>query len=116
MEVRCIQSVKDTKFKAIHNLILLIIIIKEVVFNLSKIQNLKRFTTIQVPERQRYSCIQSVKDTKFKAIHNIEEMNEENQEVVFNLSKIQNLKRFTTSSWMKWVQLLLYSICQRYKI
>ena len=42
------------------------------------------------------SCIQSVKDTKFKAIHNIIGVMSDKRSVVFNLSKIQNLKRFTT--------------------
>ena len=41
-----------------------------VVFNLSKIQNLKRFTTIHNSITLSFCCIQSVKDTKFKAIHN----------------------------------------------
>ena len=34
-----------------------------VVFNLSKIHNLKRFTTEEVTITHRFRCIQSVKDT-----------------------------------------------------
>ena len=46
LDTGCIQSVKDTKFKAIHNSILAMSVKQGVVFNLSKIQNLKRFTTV----------------------------------------------------------------------
>ena len=66
----CIQSVKDTKFKAIHNSQRIQILHFLVVFNLSKIQNLKRFTTPAAQMARYNGCIQSVKDTKFKAIHN----------------------------------------------
>ena len=86
----CIQSVKDTKFKAIHNIEIILTFKLKVVFNLSKIQNLKRFTTIIIFVMKIYSCIQSVKDTKFKAIHN----------------------RFLFNCFV----FMLYSICQRYKI
>ena len=71
MITSCIQSVKDTKFKAIHNLCHSFSRLAQVVFNLSKIQNLKRFTTAEVLPKSDSSCIQSVKDTKFKAIHNV---------------------------------------------
>ena len=66
----CIQSVKDTKFKAIHNIVMRYTFLFKVVFNLSKIRNLKRFTTGQDGTTKFGCCIQSVKDTKFKAIHN----------------------------------------------
>ena len=62
------------------------------------------------------SCIQSVKDTKFKAIHNNRIYHNSTLLVVFNLSKIQNLKRFTTKTWRVKKAYKLYSICQRYKI
>ena len=86
----CIQSVKDTKFKAIHNNVYFRKEVFIVVFNLSKIQNLKRFTTGGITYNALARCIQSVKDTKFKAIHN------------------QNPSDLPVNT--------LYSICQRYKI
>ena len=70
MIMSCIQSVKDTKFKAIHNGCGRYLLSANVVFNLSKIQNLKRFTTCGLRPSMLHGCIQSVKDTKFKAIHN----------------------------------------------
>ena len=85
----CIQSVKDTKFKAIHN---------------------KQKTN----EWQLRSCIQSVKDTKFKAIHNptsstavpplccIQSVKDTKFKAIHNTVTADNRKE------------MLYSICQRY--
>ena len=86
----CIRYVKDTILKAIYNTSLAIYLNKEAVFDMSKIQFWKQFTT---PTNKRITfigCIRYVKDTILKAIYNIQESH-------------PTCER-------------LYSICQRYNI
>ena len=114
--------VKDTKLKAIHNTDLTMIYFTIVGFTMSKIQNWKQFTTLclfhhsiilSVLPCQRYkiesnsqlsahaaaqwlSRFYHVKDTKLKAIHNLENRHSHRSIVGFTMSKIQNWKQFTT--------------------
>ena len=99
MIMSCIQSVKDTKFKAIHNYLSECSKNYTVVFNLSKIQNLKRFTTNKRLTSGNYAVVFNL-----SKIQNLKRFTTQQVAlrylpcVVFNLSKIQNLKRFTTQS------------------
>ena len=60
------------------------------------------------------SCIRYVKDTILKAIYNANNARYFLQNAVFDMSKIQFWKQFTTASVKGTYANLLYSICQRY--
>ena len=59
-------------------------------------------------------CIRYVKDTILKAIYNSETAINCLQIAVFDMSKIQFWKQFTTGNGVKTKDGKLYSICQRY--
>ena len=110
------------------------------VFDMSKIQFWKQFTTtiivrllrgllysicqrynfesnLQLPDLMLFaplSCIRYVKDTILKAIYNQEKYNMYLSKAVFDMSKIQFWKQFTTSFDCAVSITPLYSICQRY--
>ncbi len=94
--MNCVQYVKDTKMQAIHNKPCVTISSKETVFNTSKIQKCKQFTTISVIPFVKNDCVQYVKDTKMQAIHNVKTIIVFELQTVFNTSKIQKCKQFTT--------------------
>ena len=161
----CIRYVKDTILKAIYNLLRLLPLCLSTVFDMSKIQFWKQFTTysfcalslaILYSICQRYNfesnlqrdnelgkstvyCIRYVKDTILKAIYNYpliyrlllplysicQRYNFESnlqhspgffgiQNTVFDMSKIQFWKQFTTQIMRDIFYKILYSICQRY--
>ena len=115
-------------------------IIKSTVFDMSKIQFWKQFTTVRrcsCPSRTLYSicqrynfesnlqpaasaasaaphCIRYVKDTILKAIYNIKHVTKQRMKTVFDMSKIQFWKQFTTEVSFPKKVAALYSICQRY--
>ena len=110
------------------------------VFDMSKIQFWKQFTTVERTGEmanmlysicQRYNfesnlqqywriiksnfcCIRYVKDTILKAIYNRKTDIIVSSEAVFDMSKIQFWKQFTTGYQYEPNYLPLYSICQRY--
>ena len=110
------------------------------VFDMSKIQFWKQFTTGSFSKSkfvglysicQRYnfesnlqlldlrycnyqSCIRYVKDTILKAIYNFFDTDYLASNAVFDMSKIQFWKQFTTTTAAFYPQAALYSICQRY--
>ena len=112
--VNCIRYVKDTILKAIYNGKTVVYETFTTVFDMSKIQFWKQFTTTNDLKRCLRNCIRYVKDTILKAIYN------ERTPVVFcfitvfDMSKIQFWKQFTTPLIFERGFLKLYSICQRY--
>ena len=136
----CIRYVKDTILKAIYNRHAYACSNDFAVFDMSKIQFWKQFTTTKVRENkvfklysicQRYnfesnlqllcvldsrcsSCIRYVKDTILKAIYNMHSKAIKSLWAVFDMSKIQFWKQFTTHCGEIIISPLLYSICQRY--
>ena len=59
-------------------------------------------------------CIRYVKDTILKAIYNEDSTRLQNATTVFDMSKIQFWKQFTTAHLFAFGNTQLYSICQRY--
>ena len=136
----CIRYVKDTILKAIYNRRFCCLVARLAVFDMSKIQFWKQFTTRDLLQEnrvklysicQRYnfesnlqhnidtpqnncSCIRYVKDTILKAIYNAREYGILSSFAVFDMSKIQFWKQFTTGAFLANPFPLLYSICQRY--
>ena len=92
----CFCKCKDTKLKAIHNVLCLCVCVDCVVFANAKILNWKQFTTNAESIDMMDCCFCKCKDTKLKAIHNknIEVINA--SPVVFANAKILNWKQFTT--------------------
>ena len=114
--------------------------IQKAVFDMSKIQFWKQFTTTIIVRLlrgllysicQRYNfesnlqlsikqmekdlcCIRYVKDTILKAIYNLQSQVQLDNTAVFDMSKIQFWKQFTTRGRCYKITHLLYSICQRY--
>ena len=88
--------------------------VKRTVFDMSKIQFWKQFTTIVIVIHRRSNCIRYVKDTILKAIYNSYPKHMERLLTVFDMSKIQFWKQFTTEALTNHEKELLYSICQRY--
>ena len=84
------------------------------VFDMSKIQFWKQFTTFAVSKKVKQCCIRYVKDTILKAIYNACMANAELFTAVFDMSKIQFWKQFTTGTNSSNSIPRLYSICQRY--
>ena len=137
--IYCIRYVKDTILKAIYNVkyiitssILLYSICQRynfesnlqqslyfigllfTVFDMSKIQFWKQFTTREIQHYAEHNCIRYVKDTILKAIYNISSFDKESNRTVFDMSKIQFWKQFTTLDALQYYCHELYSICQRY--
>ena len=136
----CIRYVKDTILKAIYNVLAHGNLSRPTVFDMSKIQFWKQFTTVDscfISAKSLYSicqrynfesnlqqhiyslsairnCIRYVKDTILKAIYNLQPLIKRNKVTVFDMSKIQFWKQFTTGwPWLTFLP-VLYSICQRY--
>ena len=161
----CIRYVKDTILKAIYNQEKYNMYLSKAVFDMSKIQFWKQFTTsfdcavsitplysicqrynfesnlqrLTFKSMQNRGCIRYVKDTILKAIYNhsviigiskklysiCQRYNFESnlqqsmwfctlKFAVFDMSKIQFWKQFTTCVLWNILVFLLYSICQRY--
>ena len=110
----CIRYVKDTILKAIYNYIpfdryckVLYSICQRYNFESNLQHILKELKTIR-------SCIRYVKDTILKAIYNIKPFWTGETLAVFDMSKIQFWKQFTTFYNGSFIGAMLYSICQRY--
>ena len=111
----CFQYDEDTSSKAIHNGSSISDILRPVVFNMTKIQVRKQFTTGFSMFPPKYSCFQYDEDTSSKAIHNRCVDIVEPWFVVFNMTKIQVRKQFTTAFDAQPFERLLFSIWRRYK-
>ena len=162
----CFQYDEDTSSKAIHNftsfnrLLLSLfsiwrrykfesnsqlnqvtMLLMLVVFNMTKIQVRKQFTTSQkiddgrtqlfsIWRRYKFEsnsqlesevgvrncrCFQYDEDTSSKAIHNVAGFLLTTSIVVFNMTKIQVRKQFTTATGTPSLNLVLFSIWRRYK-
>ena len=59
-------------------------------------------------------CFQWFKDTKMKANHNRQAVNESKIEAVSNGSKILKWKQITTKKWQLYTRLKLFPMVQRY--
>ena len=81
---------------------------------MSKIQFWKQFTTWTYQTHNQKHCIRYVKDTILKAIYNLRLRLLPLHLTVFDMSKIQFWKQFTTSNTWRSKGWKLYSICQRY--
>ena len=68
---RCFQYDEDTSSKAIHNLTRQLSLWIDVVFNMTKIQVRKQFTTPCLYFKTQLRCFQYDEDTSSKAIHNV---------------------------------------------
>ena len=136
----CIRYVKDTILKAIYNTCSLGPPASSAVFDMSKIQFWKQFTTgkneydsggrlysicqrynfesnlqlIVIHRHGKTCCIRYVKDTILKAIYNDWANRCIYRYAVFDMSKIQFWKQFTTGRQTTCINARLYSICQRY--
>ena len=93
----CIRYVKDTILKAIYNILTTNTLYMRTVFDMSKIQFWKQFTTTPQIYRLLCNCIRYVKDTILKAIYNLPLEKEIYTFTVFDMSKIQFWKQFTTA-------------------
>ena len=137
----CFQYDEDTSSKAIHNNIAENPVRRSVVFNMTKIQVRKQFTTVRLFTFARYAlfsiwrrykfesnsqlsskvsrlflrCFQYDEDTSSKAIHNTLPHVQVLFGVVFNMTKIQVRKQFTTPSNPSRTWRELFSIWRRYK-
>ena len=138
--ISCIRYVKDTILKAIYNAFGGVVPLPRAVFDMSKIQFWKQFTTYIATAlynswlysicqrynfesnlqlwtsllKSRASCIRYVKDTILKAIYNQSGYLYPQSSAVFDMSKIQFWKQFTTRDLLQENRVKLYSICQRY--
>ena len=112
---RCFQYDEDTSSKAIHNHFITNQKSGEVVFNMTKIQVRKQFTTAVGSLPQPPSCFQYDEDTSSKAIHNRLAVHLKPNWVVFNMTKIQVRKQFTTNCLVSDADHELFSIWRRYK-
>ena len=110
----CIRYVKDTILKAIYN---------------TRQPNKKAPLLYSICQRYNFesnlqprsiifdtanSCIRYVKDTILKAIYNRATDGKMRLTAVFDMSKIQFWKQFTTTGSNAFCPSKLYSICQRY--
>ena len=111
---RCIRYVKDTILKAIYNIALFV---PTMVWLYSICQRYNFESNLQLLEScigQYECCIRYVKDTILKAIYNGICAIPSFSHAVFDMSKIQFWKQFTTLQKKMRIVLSLYSICQRY--
>ena len=115
LRLRCFQYDEDTSSKAIHNMGFLLFFWKPVVFNMTKIQVRKQFTTPSQCQVDRVRCFQYDEDTSSKAIHNVLLYIISRSSVVFNMTKIQVRKQFTTTHRIGRFSIELFSIWRRYK-
>ena len=112
--ISCIRYVKDTILKAIYNRLIHMFCKKQLYsicqrYNFES--NLQRF---RCWFSVRISCIRYVKDTILKAIYNPKHTVLSKFAAVFDMSKIQFWKQFTTYTGWFTGKTVLYSICQRY--
>ena len=77
---------------------------------MTKIQVRKQFTTPIQKIKFRLGCFQYDEDTSSKAIHNSFELKNLASCVVFNMTKIQVRKQFTTEPTVKPCAIRLFSI------
>ena len=101
LKFRCIRYVKDTILKAIYNSCIYLAKFINAVFDMSKIQFWKQFTTYGSDNSCVWSCIRYVKDTILKAIYNQYFFHALKKNAVFDMSKIQFWKQFTTGKSVK---------------
>ena len=111
----CFQYDEDTSSKAIHNSHFRPQKSVLVVFNMTKIQVRKQFTTFISFCFCLTRCFQYDEDTSSKAIHNIVSFKFALAWVVFNMTKIQVRKQFTTFRGCFHRRHKLFSIWRRYK-
>ena len=112
--IGCIQYDKDTILKAIYNALRRLNAVHTGVFNMTKIQFWKQFTTPRVFFPYKTRCIQYDKDTILKAIYNWSQIVNLTANGVFNMTKIQFWKQFTTTKYLLTMDKMVYSIWQRY--
>ncbi len=135
LNVNCVQYVKDTKMQAIHNKfwvtkkMLLLCSIRQryknasnsqhlctiqfldcTVFNTSKIQKCKQFTTKLLKLFSSVYCVQYVKDTKMQAIHNKKEIQEKKEA----LCSIRQRYKNASNSQLSLLLLSQYQYCVQY--
>ena len=111
----CFQYDEDTSSKAIHNQKHSSETLPEVVFNMTKIQVRKQFTTFLHGEVRTEELFSIWRRYKFESNSQLGRKKNERFNVVFNMTKIQVRKQFTTSSWWYLSGVSLFSIWRRYK-
>ena len=111
---RCFQWFKDTKMKANHNLLPLMLLPLNAVSNGSKILKWKQITTTVIAYRFFHGCFQWFKDTKMKANHNCFLYSTVYPEAVSNGSKILKWKQITTPWRIYNSRQQLFPMVQRY--
>ena len=110
----CIRYVKDTILKAIYN-VLFSHYINLSLYSICQRYNFESNLQLYKARRQICNrCIRYVKDTILKAIYNLIVLYLYTVRAVFDMSKIQFWKQFTTLYFTVSVISKLYSICQRY--
>ena len=113
--VRCFQYDEDTSSKAIHNRVMYISLPGTVVFNMTKIQVRKQFTTISFSS-VNFSVLFSIwRRYKFESNSQRRRLTFGWEFVVFNMTKIQVRKQFTTKDVVVCKVPKLFSIWRRYK-
>ena len=111
----CFQYDEDTSSKAIHNGDLRLCIAPTVVFNMTKIQVRKQFTTICLRIRLIFWLFSIWRRYKFESNSQRFALAWFICVVVFNMTKIQVRKQFTTARCMHSALPWLFSIWRRYK-
>ena len=110
----CIRYVKDTILKAIYNSWRCYLGRLLAVFDMSKIQFWKQFTTSltrTISPQTLYSICQRY---NFESNLQLNRISKNFTPAVFDMSKIQFWKQFTTTGRRNKHVATLYSICQRY--
>ena len=92
----CVLHCKDTKLKAIHNSLTILVFLMRLCFTLQRYKIESNSQVLTSRWKKRESCVLHCKDTKLKAIHNRYYWGHFCRSVVFYTAKIQNWKQFTT--------------------
>ena len=110
----CIRYVKDTILKAIYNVYFRWSINRVAVFDMSKIQFWKQFTTIYLEAIDFIKLYSICQRYNFESNLQLQIPYPDKRTAVFDMSKIQFWKQFTTLLFAFRSKSTLYSICQRY--
>ena len=111
----CFQYDEDTSSKAIHNIVLNSSLTASL-FSIWRRYKFESNSQLSHPTSwQSQSCFQYDEDTSSKAIHNKQPETSRTTVVVFNMTKIQVRKQFTTNCLISDAYHELFSIWRRYK-
>ena len=113
-EPSCFQCSKDTKMRANHNHILVLVLRPSVVSNVPKILKWEQITTAGGDATYKLRCFQCSKDTKMRANHNGSICSTGWNMVVSNVPKILKWEQITTTEDIARSEQMLFPMFQRY--